>query len=184
MAKFYLINNVRVGSSQLFAGSLIDDAFENAAAIRLAGGVLVPSSNGAVAAASAIAQKARKRGAPFIVLAEIMEAALNFTHDRMPKGANLTDAAATIQWSDGLRRVLPAATLTAARVLTLGIAAGADGRLPYAGSRLEITRLDATANTYAVANGGPGAGTLKTFPVSATGGGCFEFDGTNWEMVY
>ncbi len=183
MAKFYLMNNVRLRSYPLFASALIDDAFEDAAGIRAAGGVLVTETNAMVAQAALVAQKIRKRGGRPEEMEAIMQAALNFTHERFPKGANLTDAAATIQWSDGLRRVLPAATLSAARILTLGVAAGADGRLPVRGVRIEITRLDVTANTYAIANGGAGAGTLKTMAVSVLGYAMAEFDGTNWELV-
>lgn len=183
MSKFFLLNNVRVGTTSLYAGSLIDDAFEDVAKMRASGAVLITNTNGPVAAAAALAQKFRKRGAPPSELAELMQSALDFTHERFPKGANLTDAAVTIQWSDGLRRVLPAATLGAARILTLGVAAGADGRLPRAGDRWEITRLDLTANTYTVNNGGAGAGTLKVMAVSVANYLCAEFDGTNWELV-
>lgn len=183
MAKFFLLNNIRVGTTSLYAGSLIDDQFENVAQIRSAGGVLITQSNGPVAAAAALAQKIRRRGGSPAMMAEIVQSALDFQHERSPKGANLGDTAPTIQWSDGVRRVLPAATLTAGRVLTLGVAAGADGRLPRAFDRWEITRLDATANTYTINNGGPGAGTLKVMAVSVVNYLCAEFDGTNWELV-
>ncbi len=183
MSKFFLINNVRVGSSKRFAGSLIDDATVDVSKIRGAGGVLVSNGNAAVAVAAAIAQKFRKRGAPELMLAELMESSLSFTHEVFPRGAALGDAAVTLNWSDGLRRVLPAATLTASRTITFGIVAGADGRLPVAGSRLTVTRLDATANTLVFVNGGPGAGTMATLVASKTGFFTGEFDGTNWEMV-
>jgi hypothetical protein len=183
MAKFYLLNNTKVGSVQLYAGSLIDDAYESASAIRAAGGCLITTANGPVATAAALAQKLRKRGAPPVMLAEVMQSALDFSHERFPKGPNLGDTSPTLQWSDGLRRVLPAATLSANRTITLGVAAGADGRLPTAGVRWEFTRLDAGAFTLAFVNGGPGAGTLRTLPVSAVGSFVAEFDGTNWEMV-
>ena len=183
MATFFLLNNVRVGSSQFYASMLVNDAFEPAAAIRAAGGVLITSSNGPVAAATALAQKARRRGAPPAQLAELMQSALDFTHERFPKGANLGDAAVTLNWSDGLRRVLPAATLTANRIITFGVVAGADGRLARAGDRLVVTRLDAGAFTLAFVNGGPGAGTMATLVASKVGFFEAEFDGVDWGMV-
>ncbi len=183
MAKFFLINNVRVGSSQRYAGSLIDDATVDASKIRLAGGVLVTNTNAAVASAAAIAQKFRKKGAPPLLLAELMEASLSFTHDRFPKGADLVAGDQTVKWSDGLRRVMPAATMAGAVVVTLSMAAGADGRLPVKGSRWEFTRLDATANTLAFLNGGTGAGTLTTLVASKIGFAVFECDGVDWGLV-
>lgn len=182
MAKFYLLNNTRVGSLNYYAGSLIDDTNEPAAAIRSAGGVLITSTHGPAAAAAALAQKLRKRGAPIAYLAEIMQSALDYSHERWPKGANLGDTSPTLAWSDG-RRVQPAASLSANRTVTLGVAAGADGRLPTAGARWEFTRLDTGAFTLAFVNGGPGAGTLRTLPVSAVGSAVFEFNGTDWEWV-
>lgn len=181
MAQFFLLNNIRVGTTSLYAGALINDAFENAPAIRAAGGVLIASSNGPVAAAAVLAGKMRRRGAPPDDLAEIMQSALDFQSMRSPKGANITGTGGTVQWSDGLRRVVTA--LSGAGTVTLGVAAGADGRLPRAGDRIEITRTDVTANTCAIVNGGPGAGTLKTMAVSVVGYCCAEFDGTNWELV-
>lgn len=183
MSKFYLINNVRVGSYRLYAGSLLDDAYELMAPIRAAGGVLVTSTNGPVTAAAALAQKLRKRGAPLLELAEVMESALSFAHETFPKGADLTDADVTLKWSDGLRRVVPAATITASRTITFGITAGADGRLPRAGDRLTVTRKGVEAFTLVFVNGGGGAGTMATLVASKAGYFIGEFDGTNWELV-
>ncbi len=181
MAKFYLVNNVRIGTQKRYAGSLIDDAYLDVSKIRSAGGVLIPSYNQSIANAATLAQKMRRRGVPEAALSEVMEAALGFEHEVSPKGANVT-ATGTVQWSDGLRRVIPP-TLGANLTITLGVAAGADGRLPVAGKRLAFTRTDVAAFTVAFVNGGPGAGTLKTLPVSAIGYAEFEFDGTNWELV-
>lgn len=92
------------------------------------------------------------------------------------KGTDLTNADATIQISAGRWRVLPAATLSANRVLTLGTTGA------VAGDTFEITRLDTTAFTYAIANGGGGGGTLITFPVSKTACARCRYDGTNWAL--
>jgi hypothetical protein len=91
-------------------------------------------------------------------------------------GAALTDANATIQIGDGGRRVLPDATLTDNRTVTLGTTSA------VAGDIIELVRLDTEAFTLAVVNGGPGAGTLLTYAVSAALYGCFKFDGTNWAL--
>jgi len=179
MARFYLVNNVAVGTSRLYAGSLIDDAVENVADIRGAGGVLVHENNGFVADAAAEAQARRRNGddraGPLLMLAALAGAA-----DQTQKGANLTNADATIQWAEGRRRVLPAATLSANRALTFGVAGTP---APKRGARITVTRLDAGAFTYAFINGGPAAGTLVTLPVSVPGFVTAEFDGTNWEIA-
>lgn len=91
-------------------------------------------------------------------------------------GTALTDADATIQVGGGNWRVLPAATLSTNRQLTLGTTSA------VAGDQIELTRLDLTANTYTIINGGAGAGTLLVFPVSKLGCAKFQFDGTNWAL--
>ena len=91
-------------------------------------------------------------------------------------GAALTDAPATITVAQGKWRVLPAATLSATRAFTLGTTGA------VAGDQITITRLDTTANTITVVNGGAGAGTLATLPVSTTGFVKAQFDGTNWAL--
>ncbi len=90
------------------------------------------------------------------------------------KGADLTDAAATITLAQGTWRVLPAATLGAARILTLSNTGA------YAGAQLTITRLDATANTYTIEQAG---GTdLVVMPVSKVNFADFQHDGTDWQL--
>jgi hypothetical protein len=91
-------------------------------------------------------------------------------------GASLTDADQTLVIGDGGRRVLPDSTLTDNRTKTLGTSGA------VAGDVIEIARLDTEAFTMAIVNGGPGAGTLLTFPVSTMLYGCFKFDGTNWAL--
>jgi hypothetical protein len=89
-------------------------------------------------------------------------------------GDDLTDANATIVVGGKRWRTLPAATLTDNRTLTLGTTNAAAGDL------LEITRLDAGAFTLAIVNGGAGAGTLITMPVSTRYWFRAFFNGTNW----
>jgi hypothetical protein len=91
-------------------------------------------------------------------------------------GADLDDSAPTLDLADGAFRVLPDGTLTANRVATI------DDNGATAGAVLYIARIDVEAFTYQVDNGGPGGGTLYTFPVSVSRGAKFKFDGTNWAL--
>lgn len=91
-------------------------------------------------------------------------------------GASLTDANATILIASGAWRELPASTLTANRTLTLGTTEAA------AGDRIKITRLDSSKYSYAVVNGGSGAGTLLTFTSGRAAFAVFYFDGTDWSV--
>jgi len=90
------------------------------------------------------------------------------------RGADLADANATIGVGGNFWRVLPAATLTDDRTITLATTNAA------AGDVLEVTRLDATGNALTFVNGGAGAGTLLV--LSAAGSARFAFDGTNWSL--
>jgi hypothetical protein len=80
----------------------------------------------------------------------------------------------TIGVTGGPWRVIPATTLGADMTLTLDDAGASEG------DTIELTRLDVGAYTVAIVNGGPGAGTLCTMPVSARAWGLFYFNGTNW----
>lgn len=75
----------------------------------------------------------------------------------------MTDANATITKAQGAWRRMPAATLTANRIITLSPVGFA------AGESIEITRLGVEAFTLAFVNGGPGAGTLYTMIASKLG---------------
>lgn len=92
-------------------------------------------------------------------------------------GTALTDATTTIQPTGGLNRVLPAATLTTARSLTLGTTGA------VAGMRMRIIRRDVTANAYTIINGGTGAGTIGVLVASKLNFFEAQFDGTDWAMV-
>jgi hypothetical protein len=90
------------------------------------------------------------------------------------QGDDLGDGNATIQVGGKQWRVLPAGTLTGNSILTLGTTGAREGHW------IEVTRLDVGAYTYAIANGGAGAGTLCTMPVSQRARFVGYFDGTNW----
>lgn len=90
-------------------------------------------------------------------------------------GTALTDTATqTIQSSEGSWRQLP--TLGQGGTLTLGTTAAVEG------DTIQITRTDTSAFTYAIDNGGVGAGTLITLPASKVASAKFYFDGTNWAL--
>jgi hypothetical protein len=91
-------------------------------------------------------------------------------------GADLADGNATIQVSQGNRRLLPLATLTANRQVTLATTGATAGEV------IVIDRRDVNAFTLAVVNGGAGAGTKYTFPASVARVAVFVFDGTNWAL--
>jgi hypothetical protein len=71
--------------------------------------------------------------------------------------------------------VLPSGILTANHQVTVQVTS------MIVGQAVCIRRRDRSANTYAVINGGPGAGTLITTPASpsATIDVWVKFDGTN-----
>lgn len=90
--------------------------------------------------------------------------------------ALLGNADATVLATTASEFTLPPATLSANRSVTLGTAGA------VAGEVIRIVRLDKTAFTLAIINGGAGAGTLITLPVSAGRIADFVFDGTNWAL--
>jgi hypothetical protein len=92
------------------------------------------------------------------------------------KGADLTDAAQTILVTQGKWRVLPAATLSAARVVTVGTTGAVNGDI------IRITRRDQTANALTITNGGVGAGSPAILPASKQGFVDVIFDGTDWSL--
>jgi len=92
------------------------------------------------------------------------------------RGANLTDADATIGVDGKPVRYLPAATLTANRTLTLSATNAA------AGDTLTIVRLDATANTLALYDTATTT-TLTTLPISERWSVDVYFTGTSWALL-
>ena len=70
---------------------------------------------------------------------------------------------------------VPTATLTGNRTVTLGVLGG-----EKAGDTILISRIDVSANTLTVINGGGGGGNVGILPVSVKGSILAAFDGTNW----
>ena len=105
--------------------------------------------------------------------------------DALTPGTALTNADATINpgTDKASEYTLPAATLNAAHVLTMGT-----GGTPTTGLTVWIIRRDLTANIYTVNNGGPaGAAVGKTVILPASPGkpmgACWYFDGVNWNLT-
>jgi hypothetical protein len=92
-------------------------------------------------------------------------------------GADLTDADETLTVAQKFVRYVEAATLTANRTKTLSTTGAINGHV------ITIVRLDTTAFTMPIVNGGAGAGTIITFPVSVRYWADFRFDGTNWRLL-
>lgn len=90
------------------------------------------------------------------------------------KGADIVQADTTLTVGGKRWRRIAVGALSANLSLTLSTTNAA------AGDVLEVTRLDVGAYTVAFVNGGVGAGTLVTLPVSARSRALFYFDGTNW----
>jgi hypothetical protein len=93
------------------------------------------------------------------------------------KGDDLATGDATIHVTGNFLRVLPVSTLLANSTLTLGTTNAAEG------DELTVTRADVEAFTYQIDNGGVGAGTLCTMPISTAYWADFYYDGTNWSMT-
>lgn len=97
----------------------------------------------------------------------------------MAAGTNITlsSNAATIAVAAGRWRKVAAAALSGAGTITLSTSGAA------ANDVIEITRLDTTANTLAIVDGGTGTPTLCTLVASKLGFAKVAFDGTNWQLV-
>ena len=92
------------------------------------------------------------------------------------KRALLTDSDATITVSEGGWRILPAATLTTGRNVTIS---DTDAE---AGDQVTVTRLDTTSNVLTVKNGGAGGGDVAEMLGSKVSFIRCEFDGTDWQV--
>lgn len=103
--------------------------------------------------------------------------AANGINGNVSVGLNGTGASAAFT-SGGNWYTVPAATLTGNRTVTLLTGAG-----ELKGDTILITRVDATANTLTVANGGGGGGNVAILPISVKGSVLAEFDGTNWVLA-
>lgn len=89
-------------------------------------------------------------------------------------GAPLGNADASITVDGGLWLTLPAGTLSGNHSLTL---ATTNATL---GASLEVTRLDLSAYTLTLINGGPAAGNVCVMPASARSNALAWFDGSNF----
>lgn len=77
MALYWLTNNIRLPSGQVFAGTAVDDAQDDTAAIASAGGKLFPQGNATVDSAAVQAQAIRARGGSPDDMEGVMNAAVD-----------------------------------------------------------------------------------------------------------
>jgi hypothetical protein len=190
MSTLILCTSIYEGTRFHFAGELLDSVNDAKIVANLqgAGAILTDSSNGAVAAAGALARSvhSKQAGRPELCTALLM-GALADQGSNLPKVLLGAGTAQTPDLTSGKRFVEPVATLAGATVITLQVpthASQAAGLFPVVqGTRREFTRLDLTANTLAFLNGGPAAGTLCTLVVSKAGFAVVEWNGTDWELV-
>jgi len=92
-------------------------------------------------------------------------------------GADLADGDATIVVGGKRRRRLVAGTLTQNSIATLSATNAREGHV------LELSLLDAGAFTFAIVNGGPGAGTLATKASGEMRYVKVYFEGTDWVLL-
>lgn len=113
MAKFWLLNTVLLGTTRMLAGDEVDDAVEDATAIRAAGGQLWPQGDPTIDAAAAQAQNAHRfRGAAERDLADIMRSAVDALQGRRLTSGTATLAAGTV--------TVASVVLTSTSKITLG----------------------------------------------------------------
>ncbi len=111
------------------------------------------------------------------IAAGSMSAADKLFEDRLHSAGNttsLTDGDVSVAIGTATWFKLPAATLSANHTVTLATTGA------IAGDQITITRLDATAHTYSVIDGGSGTPTLFVMPNSKVNFAKCQFDGTNW----
>jgi hypothetical protein len=92
-------------------------------------------------------------------------------------GANLADGTSTIYVGGKKRRRLVASTLTQNSSCTLSATGAREGH------ELELSLLDSAAWTFALVNGGAGAGTLATKAAGEKRFVRVYFDGANWLLL-
>lgn len=115
-----------------------------------------------------------------IVDTGVMPAVSAFT-GQTPSNVNatataMTDTSPTLQVTTSRWFSAAAALFTNNRTVTLGTTGA------YAGDQMSFTRNGTEAFTVAFVNGGPGAGTMLTWPASKQNSAIFQYDGTNWKL--
>lgn len=126
MTLYYLMNNIRVGSTVLYAGTQIDDTAEDAAKIRNAGGALLLTTTPGLAAGAALAQSRRKQGAPPEELESIMNGAIEVQQQANPQRGTLAIATGTGTVAAGI-------TVTAASRIFATLKGRPTGSVNFAG---------------------------------------------------
>ena len=114
-------------------------------------------------------------GRSLLTLASAVADAESLGSEIPTAGTNLTDANASINIGGGAQCVLPAATLTTNRVLTLAVTGS-----PLTGEIMAVLRRDTTANTYTIQD--DAGTTLFVMPASTKFAAYFRFSGTHFVL--
>lgn len=114
-------------------------------------------------------------GRSLLTLASAVADAESLGSEIPTAGSNLSDANATITIAGGAQYVLPAATLTANRVLTLGVTGS-----PLTGEIISVLRRGTEAFTYTIQD--DAATVLFTMPVSTRFAAYFRYNGTHFTL--
>lgn len=193
MATFYLINNVTVGTSQRYAGELVDDTLESTTPITAAGGVLVASGLTGMSTAAGISQSLKKRGADMTTIESVMQAAYEkyiadfaVAHDTVANATatnqntiatnqNTTATCAALSMAGAVHYLNPIAAELVSIVADVVVADGAQiiAAQPDVPRKLQVGITDANASisagTLDLVGTGP-AGEAVTESVTLTGG--------------
>lgn len=153
-------------------------AFQAATAFDAAGAAAAAQSasqplDADLTAIAALSTTAYGRG--LLTLASAVADAESLGSEIPTQGTNLTDANATITIAGGAQYVLPAATLTANRVLTLGVTGS-----PLTGEIMAVLRRGTEAFTLTVQD--DAATVLFTMPASTKFAAYFRFSGTHFVL--
>lgn len=162
------------GQLMIGQGATADPAFKSTSGdctVSSAGAVTCTQVNGVGYASSFSAYQQLTYNGTSIVGIGVLSATLTDTSPTVDCGASVAGTFNANQF------VLPAATLSANRTVTINTDSAVTDEV------ITIVRLDVTANTLAIVNGGAGAGTLYTFPASKKRVSSFIFDGTNWALA-
>lgn len=162
MTQFYLMNNLVMGTSVLFAGSLIDDTNTPTAPILAVGGKLQLAAIPGLATAAALAQSAKLRGQPPEVFESIMNAALDQAQTDYATAHDTVDAASIVTYGKIMySKPIAAELISIVNDVQLAAGALALASQPNVPCKLQVRITDANSTIT--------AGTITLVGVGAAG---------------